>query len=147
MHSKLTKKNIYLILSEIIGDDYNESMDIKNENFIGFFKWNDDIDDDKKLTKNQKCLIAIDYFKNYFKDYFESTIIATSLIIDNQLLKKNQLEYLLSFKAFILPLNYNFIFSDDQDNYKEGIDYDDISHTYNEIISSFRLFLNIIMMT
>ncbi|QQV02241.1 MULTISPECIES: hypothetical protein [Chryseobacterium] len=140
MHSRITKKKILKILSKVIGENYNESINIKGNNFIGFFKWDENIDDSKKLKKSQKCSIAINYFKKYFKEHFESIIIATSLVVDDRMLKKNQLEYMLAFKTFILPLNYNFIFADDSNNYIEGVDYDDISHSYNEIISSFRVF-------
>lgn len=138
INSESTKKNLLLLLSKIIGNNYDKPIDIYNKDYIGFFQWDDSIDD--TLTYHQKSSLAIDYFKDYFQNHFESIIIATSLIVDEKILEKRQLEYLLALRGFILPINYKLMFNEYDTSYKRDMDYDDIHHVYNAIISSFRFF-------
>lgn len=123
--NSITKRDLLILLSKIIGADYNKSINIKHKNFIGFFQWDDSIP--YLLSYEEKCLFTINYFEQYFKDYWDDIITVTSLIIDEKFLNKTQIEYSLAKQGLILPLNYNFIFSKNKE-------------LHNELISSFRIF-------
>lgn len=137
----LKKVEIYQILSRIIGYDFNENIgDITNENFLGFFRWNNGKDDE--LEYKSKCKIALEYFKTCFSNSSNDIIIVSSLFISAKRIKrkKNTIEYLLSTTGYILPIAEKiYLYDEHLYNDKTLLDSD---HKLNELTSSFRIFHN-----